>query len=374
MADRVLIIGPYPPPDNGTSVNFRQFVEFARERCEVDVRLVSTQRQNVADSGSPSGRGLADLFLISSRVLRHVLRSDKIIIHGSPRFMSTVGSLYSLVFGGALRKQVYLYVNGGAYDVYLASLNPILRFLAKQCLSRSKRICVQTRCSYDSLAQHFDNLVAMPNWRVMSSRPVSDARNGKRRDGSLIRFVYAGDVRAEKGIIDLIEAFLATQQAVSNRHVRVTLDIYGPLLEDLREEFNGFLEAHSDSIDWHGYTDHEMLLSELEECDILVLPTYYGNEGHSGILIEAMSLGLPVIATRWRAASEVVTDEVSGLLCEPRDVAGLAEQMVRLALDSELRHRLGSKGREAATQFDADKILPSLCAIYGLPRREVNPA
>jgi glycosyltransferase involved in cell wall biosynthesis len=88
----------------------------------------------------------------------------------------------------------------------------------------------------------------------------------------------------------------------------------------------------------------------LAEHDALVFPSTYEGEGLPGIVVEALQAGLPVIATRWRALPELVSNEQSGLLVPPRSPIALAAAMARLTLDdalfAELRVGAAERGRE----------------------------
>jgi glycosyltransferase involved in cell wall biosynthesis len=68
--------------------------------------------------------------------------------------------------------------------------------------------------------------------------------------------------------------------------------------------------------------------------------------------MEAMSAGLPVVATAAGGVPEAVTDGVTGLLVPPGDPRALADALVTLARDGALRLRMGTAARERSTVFD----------------------
>jgi glycosyltransferase involved in cell wall biosynthesis len=72
--------------------------------------------------------------------------------------------------------------------------------------------------------------------------------------------------------------------------------------------------------------------------------------------MEAMSAGVPVVASRLSGIPELVEDEVNGLLVPSRDAAALAEALRRLHEDPLLRRTLGLNGREKVVEeFDVRK-------------------
>jgi glycosyltransferase involved in cell wall biosynthesis len=82
----------------------------------------------------------------------------------------------------------------------------------------------------------------------------------------------------------------------------------------------------------------------LAAVDVAVLCSDY--EGSPLSVMEYMAAGKPVVSTRVGGVPELVTEEVHGLLVEPRDPAALAEAVARLLRDPDLAKRLGAQGRE----------------------------
>ncbi|MBC8075798.1 MAG: glycosyltransferase, partial [Chloroflexales bacterium] len=89
----------------------------------------------------------------------------------------------------------------------------------------------------------------------------------------------------------------------------------------------------------------------LKTAQIFVLPSRWEPFGIA--LIEAMAMGLPVVASATDGARSIVTHEVDGLLVPAGDVGALAEALSALARTPALRHALGERGRERAQHYDA---------------------
>jgi glycosyltransferase involved in cell wall biosynthesis len=89
------------------------------------------------------------------------------------------------------------------------------------------------------------------------------------------------------------------------------------------------------------------------------------SEGTTTTALEAQSCGVPVVATRVAAVAEAVEDGVTGLLVAPERPEALADAILRLVEDVELRAQMGAAGREAATQrFDADQVTDVYVQAY----------
>jgi len=97
--------------------------------------------------------------------------------------------------------------------------------------------------------------------------------------------------------------------------------------------------------------------------DLFVLPSH--REGMPRSLLEAMSAGLPVVASDIRGCREEVVDGQTGLLVPPGDVPALARAIQRLLSESELARKMGQAGRERARRlFDDRVVLERQLSVY----------
>jgi glycosyltransferase involved in cell wall biosynthesis len=98
------------------------------------------------------------------------------------------------------------------------------------------------------------------------------------------------------------------------------------------------------------------------QLDMLVLPSE--RESFGRVLIEAMAACCPVIASHVDGVPEVVEDGVSGYLVSPGDVDAFTEKIVSLALDPELRMRMGTAGRQRVLEnFTLERYRENLTTV-----------
>ena len=130
-----------------------------------------------------------------------------------------------------------------------------------------------------------------------------------------------------------------------------------------------------------GRLTRAQVIEALGAADLLVAPSVVASngkrEGIPVVLMEAMSCGLPVVASRLSGIPELVTDERDGLLVPPGDATALADAIGRLAADPALRARMGAAARERIVRdFDlatnAGTILERIAAVAA--RRATAPA
>jgi glycosyltransferase involved in cell wall biosynthesis len=100
----------------------------------------------------------------------------------------------------------------------------------------------------------------------------------------------------------------------------------------------------------------------LDAADIALLPSW--REAYGRIAVEAMAMGLPVVATDIGGPPELVREGVDGLLLRPREPVLWAQRIEPLVDDAELRARISRAARERSRQFDVPERMRQLLSIY----------
>lgn len=120
-----------------------------------------------------------------------------------------------------------------------------------------------------------------------------------------------------------------------------------------------------------GYVPHPRLGAIARDFDIFAFPTF--GEGFGLVLLEAMSLGKPVVASKVMAIPEIVMDGETGLLVPPEDSDALAQALLRLMDDRSLCQQLGRAGRQRVErEFTLEVMVQKTIGVYqevlGIPR------
>ncbi len=203
------------------------------------------------------------------------------------------------------------------------------------------------------------------------------------------RLLYVGRVSPEKGLHTLLQAF----EIVIREMPGVQLDIVGPagnapyeymalISEDPRvaalsryyrglkkrgdyqQELKGQLSPEaSNHVQFVGQVPHAGLLAYYRAADVLVNPSL--SEAFGMSLIEAMASKISVVATRVGGMTEITENGRLGLLVEADDAAVLAQAILRLLEDDQLRQQLGEAGyRRTAALYSWQKVAESLVGLY----------
>jgi glycosyltransferase involved in cell wall biosynthesis len=100
----------------------------------------------------------------------------------------------------------------------------------------------------------------------------------------------------------------------------------------------------------------------LKTFDIFVLPS--NQEGLGTSILDAQTVGLPVVACRTGGIPEIVHDHVNGLLVPTRGPGAMAEAILKLADSEEMRRDLGRRARETAAAFSIHRTVQKNIALY----------
>lgn len=134
----------------------------------------------------------------------------------------------------------------------------------------------------------------------------------------------------------------------------------GPLFEDLRFTIKD--SGAEATVTLVGAVGHEELLSYLKAADVFVLNTGY--EGFSHLLLEAMSVGAPIITTDVGGNPELIESDSTGILVKYNDKDALRASVVSLLKDDKERAALSRKARERAGGFSKERMLDSLVRVF----------
>jgi glycosyltransferase involved in cell wall biosynthesis len=172
-------------------------------------------------------------------------------------------------------------------------------------------------------------------------------------------FGFAGRITEDKGVNELIEAFLTFKVEHPTAHLLVAgkIELKGnPILTKYMNHIMNDTNIH-----YLGY--QKDIRPFLMASDIFLFPSY--REGLPNVLLQALSLERPTIATDVTGNSDIIEDGVNGLLIEVKSSSSLLESMTRLYNDSELRGFLSKGARSSIlSKYSQDFVWKSLLKEY----------
>jgi L-malate glycosyltransferase len=166
---------------------------------------------------------------------------------------------------------------------------------------------------------------------------------------------HVSNFRAVKRVDDVVRVFAEVIREVPSRLMLIGDGPERSRIEAMVRDF--------------GLTEHVRFLGNLDgvvellqRCDLFILPSE--NEGFGLAALEAMSCGVPVIATRVEGLPEVVVDGTTGFLFGVGDTARMARAAKEILMDPSLHANLAQNARNRALEFRVESVIPKYEEYY----------
>ncbi len=304
-------------------------------------------------------------------IYQYRMKSPVEVVPPSGRWDSQAGQLWSLIgraglvcafipsYRGLLaamlarlRRRKYSIYMGGNWDAILPARMPralsgllisAFRMASRWIVARALFTLTPGKALAGLYGGEAHNVYLTPSAVQWGSEAFFDRQDTCQ--GNSVEVLYVGAFRPQKGIEDLLEGFAQAVRQQPDLHL--TMIGAGPA------DYEGSLRARVQKLGLEGRARFASYISdpaELQACyrqaDLLVIPTL--SEGFPRVACEAMSQGLPVIATRIEGITSAIGDRPVTHWVEPGSPEGIAQAILSLANDPSSRRRLIREGYKFA--------------------------
>lgn len=352
---KILFIAPFPPPVGGDTVmalNLRDSRYWEKHGITVDSVDTSAGGTVRLPERRLTAGDLARGARIFLRVVRMTPGTDAVVLWANSRLICTIG-LPVICHAVMMRKPVII----KAFGAYLASRitgypRPWRSFVV-HILRKARYILPETRAVERELVDEAgfepSRIVCFPNF--LPDGNFRDTYERKRFSG---KCVFAGQIKREKGVFDIIAALSGRDD--------LSCDFYGPLVERDEREFHELISKH-DNLSYRGLIEPEFVAGTIARYDALLLPSYHVGEGYPAVVLQAFAAGVPVIASNWKSIPELVEDGVRGLLVPSESPEAIAKALDLLSSDEQLYDSIAANAftyvRAFSEQATVEEILIS---------------
>ncbi len=200
--------------------------------------------------------------------------------------------------------------------------------------------------------EHFNN----------HASPINEFNDGK------LNILFVGRIEKRKGFDYLLKAYKQVKREIPN----CRLIAVGPGVR-LRNKYQKRANRNGlDDVVFTGYANYNDLPRYYKTADIACFPAT-GWESFGIVLLEAMAVGKPIVASRIDGYSSVLTNGVEGLLVPPRNTEKLAEALITLMADESLRRQMSNRGRPKALEYDWARIAQRVLDFYVETLNKITP-
>ena len=337
----VCLVAPLPPPYGGISHWTQMILRHASQFDGVELVSINTAPawRSVHNNGIVvrSFGGALQLLRDCFRIARSLAVRRFDAIH-----LTTSGHLASLRDLAVSYLAAYFRV-GLVYHIRFGRIPSIAEGrslewrLIRKVMRRAAKVIVIDAATFEAVrrAEPRANVVLIPNCVDTKALPraVACARETKIA-------LFLGWVVPTKGVTELVEAWSQLNP------MGWRLDIVGPFEDAYRDVL--VRRNVPTSVRFLGQMPHADAMKRMAACDLFVLPSH--TEGFPNVVVEAMALGRPVIATSVGAVPEMLADG-AGELVKSKDVGALVAALDKLIKDEGLRNRIARRALERANSL-----------------------
>lgn len=267
------------------------------------------------------------------QILFKSFSSKTIFLHGTAKDYLYIAPIVVLI-GKLFCKKIVLRKFAGSFEDIYNSSSKVKQYIWNFVLSKSSILFWETKTLRDWGEKRNIASYWFPNIRSKSGLKIKDKVYNR-------KFIFLSQVKKEKGIDILKRVF-------NSLNIDYQIDIFGPL--------NGYSEFDLTGENFHyrGCVSPDKVCQTISEYDMLLLPTYWSGEGYPGIIIEAFSVGVPVIATNIGGIPEIVENGVNGILIEPKNVEDLTRAIK--SINQSNYQQMAEKAFDSFKNFDAEIV------------------
>lgn len=287
-------------------------------------------------------------------VLKEMLTAHCDIVHVH---MAERGSVYRknlvICLAKLFRSKVVIHMHGAEFEDWYKGLTEKKQAGIRRILNKADKVLI--------LGKYWENFVSSlmedpEKVQVLYNAVAVPEQNTY--DISAENLLFLGVVGQRKGVYDLLRAVKEAEKELSEN---VRLMIYGPEFE---QKIDSAIKEMglTDRVEYKGWLPPEERAGVFQKTAVNILPSY--NEGLPMTILETMAAGIPNISTNVAAIPEAVTKK-NGVVITPGDTASLAQAIIQLMKDREVRQSKSYEAyRSAKEVFSLENHIHQLLYIY----------
>ena len=229
---------------------------------------------------------------------------------------------FVFVLAKLFRTKIYYIQIGGWLNVFLQN-KPIHTWM----FSKIDAILAETKYMKSRLEEDygFRNVTLFDNFRITDFTPTIHHEDGA------LRCVFMARVQKKKGL----DMLFALADYIEANKLAITIDVFGQVSEEDKDYFFNNIKLHS-NMAYKEALQPTDIYTTIEKYDVMLLPTHYFTEGLPGTILDAYISGIPVIATKWRHATEFIDNTQTGFIVPFEDGQDELNKMVTYLLTHEV--------------------------------------
>jgi glycosyltransferase involved in cell wall biosynthesis len=358
---RVLVLGQSPPPFHGQSLMIEAMLRHPMAGVELrHVRMAYSREME--DIGRLAMGKLLHMFGVTGRALWSIARFRPDVVYYppcGPNFIPATRDVFTLLAIRPFSRRLVLHFHAGG----ISELKdrrwpaPLIRRLFVRAFARPDA-AVMLAPTAPPDGQRFE---AERLYYVANGVADEAGRDPERRPEGLPEVLFVGVLLEAKGVLLLTRAAARLWRAGR----RFRLVFVGRSTPEVAASIRAAADGFEDRIELTGVLTGKAKWDRFARASSFCYPTNFDSEVMPIACLEAMSFGLPVVATRWRGVPDIVEDGVTGFLVPIQDEEAVASKLDALLEDDDLRGRMGAAARRRFEErFTIEAFIERMRAVF----------
>ncbi len=359
--NKILLFIKVPPPTTGATTINKQVLDSLKIKENFIVRAIPISYMNSRhEMGKIKFSKLIIFFNIFVKLISELIsrKPDLIYFQISPRGIAFIRDALFVSLMKVFRKKIVFHIHGKG--ILNESTNFFKRLLYIYVFKNSYLICLSNLLTYDVKPVFNGKIYIVPNGIPDIAQNLNFEFKKSQFDGTL-KILFISNLIINKGILDLLDALVY----LKNKKINFKVTIIGAEADLSKNQLLEYVKQKrlSQYVEYVGAVYGKQKSKYLEKSDILVFPTK--NETFGIVLLEAMQMGVPVIATKEGAIPEIVEDGKTGFLIDKDSPQQLAEKIIAFSEKPELIVEMGIKARKKYEhQYTLEKFEENLVNTF----------
>jgi len=355
-ANPILFISPLPPPQGGIAMWTKILVDMGLPN-NIPISIVDTKirgNRNVFDHVFISFSELSRTIRIWGSLIYQLVFKKPKLMHLNCSLSATgiFRDLSCAVLSRLFQIPVVSHYHGNVPDFCGKRFYGLSKIALRILISIVAINIVENKPSLETVKllplRKDTTIVLLPNF---IEDKIFNYNVKVNNDGNRLRALFAGGITRAKGCAEII--------AVAKQLPVIDFHLFGKMHNDMVTLFKN----PPANIILHGVVDHDVLLKEMCISDFLLFPSY--TEGFPLTVLEAMTVGIPVIATWVGALPEMIDEGLGGFLVAPQDVSNLVSAITKLISSTPCKLAMGQYNKQKSfNHYRYSTVISRLLAIY----------
>jgi glycosyltransferase involved in cell wall biosynthesis len=335
----ILMLGKLPPPFMGPSIATEIILNSSlKDYCTL-LHIDTKAYDDLNELGEWSIKKLKRNLSIYRNMFRMVKKHHPDIVW-IPISQTTTGFIKDSVFiwiAGMYKCKTILHLRGSNFRNWIDHASGLTMWFVKITLKKCAGIIVLGEKLKHLFKPYFPekNIYVVPNGADYIIPEVV-------KNNNTVKLLYLANLQSSKGIEDVLMAIDLIHSKVKDGY---HLDVAGKWRrEETKQHCLDIIERNGLNVSIHATAGSQRKMQLLAEADIFVFPPREP-EGHPWVIVEALASGLPVISTDQGAITESVIHERNGFIVNAGKPAEIADRMMQLINNNDLRQRMGQESR-----------------------------